>query len=548
MKSFSIRFLFVFTLLASMLRAVPGTPVAAPATAYAYALKDNWALKGSLPENALIISLQGLANTDAATLYLDYPESWEFHEFSIVKGFYQTRYGMKFTQLASLDAALDALGHFAKGYVVWDQHARTSINVAFTAAGIMRGVVVDESLIPLVEKHGLKKLADFRGQFVGQSDVQIYQWAYDRYWKDCSRDMLIWMGGRFDGVMEPGIADMGIATHAFFTDLSADPRAKEEYAMHKLLLSQMKPLSYVFGWHSYKKDSEGQWVGLTSSYGLKVIGLNTFPNLTFVSQIGFTPDFKLTNNNHVTRDTKLTAKPKLYVCLVQTDSMGLGAWNEPERGEFPYNWGLGVDGMRWMPAITQMFTQDRKPNDYFIGGQSGYMYPITTPAKYFPGLMKEMREMMAAADESVVGIMDHSLHYEPVGYFDVPKRTVDLYYANVPDAIGFINGYAAAHTYDLRNGQAFMSYDYYMDEKRSEADVVADLDELIRMNPKRPYYLLIDVREWNSIKRIKSIMDALEEKPEIVPVDTFLKLAASNKTYQTRYRTSQPGDLDEHQQ
>ena len=123
---------------------------------------------------------------------------------------------------------------------------------------------------------------------------------------------------------------------------------------------------------------------------------------------------------------------------------------------------------------------------------------------------------------------------------DLPKATVDQYFAHAPDVIGFINGYAAAHTFDVRNGQAFMSYDYYLDQNRLEADVVADLDELMRLNPKRPYYLLIHVRETNSIKRVMSILAQLAERPEVVPLDTFLKLAASNPTFKVRYKDERP--------
>ena len=53
--------------------------------------------------------------------------------------------------------------------------------VALTAAGVLRAAVVDESLIPLAEKHGLKPLADFRGVFAGMNDVQINRWALDRF-------------------------------------------------------------------------------------------------------------------------------------------------------------------------------------------------------------------------------------------------------------------------------------------------------------------------------------------------------------------------------
>jgi hypothetical protein len=518
-------------------RAVPGIPGPAPKTAYSIAVRDDWTIGGGLPSNALILSIQGLANTDAPRLYIDYPASWHFHDFSPVKKLYTDKYGMTFAQLDGPGAALKALGGFARGYVVWDTKVRTSLDVAFTAAGVLRAVVVDADLIPLAEASGLRPLADFRGLFEGQTDTQIFQWAYDKYWKDCSRDFLVWMGGVGGDAMEPGVADLAIAMHAFVADLSADPKDASEFAFHRKILAQMKPGSFIFGWHSYPKDTEGQWVTLTSGYGLKVIGLNTFPNGTFLSQIGFSPGFRFTNNNHVTRDQKVVAQDKVYITLEQSDAMGIGAWVEPARGSIPYDWDVGIDGMRWYPAIIEMFAQDKTANDYFVGGQSGYMYPVAIPADRFPGLMKEMNEGMAACDEHVVGIMDHTRRGTPVpvGYFDLPKRTVDEYYQYAPDAIGFVNGYAAAHTYDLRNGQAFMSYDYYLDEHRSPDDVVADLNELMRLNPKRPYYLLIHVRESNSIERVKAIIRRLDEHPEVVHLDTFLKLAASKKTFKTRF-------------
>jgi hypothetical protein len=348
------------------------------------------------------------------------------------------------------------------------------------------------------------------------------------------------MGGVAGNSMEPGVADLAIAFGAFVTDLSANPKDVEEIAFHKRLLAQLKPTAWIMGWHSYAKDTEGQWVTLTSGFGIKVIGLNSFPNGTFMSQVGFSPGFKLTNNNHVTRQDTLTAEKKVYICLVQSDSMGIGAWTEPERGQIPYNWEVGVDGAKWYPAAMEMFTKDKTPNDYFIGGQSGYMYPAAVPADRFPGLMQEMNALMPLMDQHTVGIMDHTDRGIPIGYFDLPKRVVDEYYAGAPGVIGFINGYAAAHTFDLRNGQALMSYDYYLDEHRPVASAIADLDELARLNPVRPYFMLVHVRESNSIKRVISIVNGLEEKPELVPLDTFLKLAAGSPTFKVRYKDERP--------
>lgn len=543
MKTFFRSSLFVLLLAglgAPELHAIPGVPGPAPKDAYVIPVENNWELSGKLPLQLMYINLQGLANTDTPRVFIEYPPEWHFHDFIPVLNFYRDHYGIKFTRLETPDAVLDALGSYAKGYVVWDQNVRASINVALTYAGIHRGVVVDESLIPLVEKHGLKPLADFRGQFEGQSDIQIYQWAYDHYWDQCSRDYLIWMGGVAGKVMEPGVADLAIATHAFVTDLSANPKDTEELALHRKLLSQMKPTAWIIGWHSYAKDTEGQWVTLTSSYGLKVMGLNTFPNATFMSQIDFSPEFKFTNNNHVTRDEVVHPADKVYLCLVQSDSMGIGAWTEPERGQIPYNWEVGVDGAQWFPAALEMFARNKTPNDFFIGGQSGYMYPMAVPHDRFPGLMEEMNERMAKLQMHTVTIMDHTDRGIPIGYFDLTKQTVDEYYANVPKAIGFINGYAAAHTFDVRNGQAFMSYDYYVDQNRPVEDVVADLDELMRLNPKRPYFMLVHVRESNSIKRMMEIISRLREKPELLPLDTFLKYAAAKPTFQVRYKDEHP--------
>ena len=68
------------------------------------------------------------------------------------------------------------------------------------------------------------------------------------------------------------------------------------------------------------------------------------------------------------------------------------------------------------------------------------------------------------------------------------------------------------------------------------------------LNPKRPYYLLMHVRQWSDIKRVKRILDQLGPEFELVPLDIFLKLAGNKPTFQTRYLDSngvlkyQPGD------
>ena len=316
--------------------------------------------------------------------------------------------------------------------------------------------------------------------------------------------------------------------------------------MLKHLLGQQNPASTVIGWHSYAKDTEGQHTTLTGNFGLKMEGLHNLPNVSFTCQIPLSPDFTFTNNHNVARDEELTAEKKVYIAALATDSMGIGTWTKPGRGEIPYGWQVLMGWLRLNPVALQFFYEDKSPNDYFVGGLSGpgYMYPKSIPADKFPPLMKDARDLMAALDLRVMEIMDYSEGNRHVGNTDLPKELVDRYYQEFPDVIGFINGYGAARTFDLRDGVPFLSYDYYLDVQRPEVDAAADLEELIQLNPKRPYFLLMHVRESNTIEKVKNILGRLSEEAEVVPLDVFLKLAASNKTYQTRFQ--EPDDPIDH--
>jgi hypothetical protein len=542
----SLVLLLTGLLLPAVTRAQPIPPkvAKAPAEATIIPLSENWRMDGDIPVHALLISLQGLANRDYPRVYLEYPKDWQWEIVRPLEGFLEKRHGIKFDRLGQddADAALARFAKYAKGYVVWDRKVRTSLIVAFTISGVEDALVVSEDLIPLAEKHGLKKIADLRGRFEGQPDFKIYQWAYDHYWAKCSRDYYCLLGGHAGPEMQPGIADFGVMQRAFFSDLSAHPKDPEELALERKILSQQHPASIVVGWHSYGKDTEGQHTSLVGNYGLKMEGLHNLPNISFTCQIPLTPDFKFINNHHVAPDAKLHAEKKVYVCAVATDSMGIGAWTKPGRGRIPYTWQVTMNWAWMNPPALQFFYEDRTPNDYFIAGLGGpgYMYPKTIPAEKFPALMKDARTLMTQLDLRAMELMDYSEGNRQVGNTDLPKEVVDRYYREFPDVIGFINGYGTARTYDLRDGKPLISYDYYLDVNRSVKDAAADLEELIQLNPARPYFMLLHIRERNTVEKVTEILHSLTEPVEVVPLDVFLKLAADAKTYQTHYK--QPDD------
>lgn len=500
---------------------------------------DDWQVMGGLPAKALIISLQGLANREKPQLYIVHPKDFQWKITRQLFDFYQTRYGWTFTELHNAAEVLNQFKGYAKGYVVWEQETRTTLNVAFTIAGLEDAVVVTPDLIPLVEQAGLKKIDDLRGRYTGQIDLEIYRDAYHRYFQRCNHDAVMLMGGEMGQRLVPAMADIGVAQRMFFQALAANPDYKvpEEVKLVQQIYSEMNRDGYVFGWHAYSKDTEEQHVTLTSTYGLKMEGLYNLPNLSFNCHFTVTPGFTFKNQHSVAPDARLQAGNKVYIAYVESDQMGIGKWVSGDRGKIPLAWQVPMDWVLFSPAALQYYYETMTPKDYIVAGLSGpsYMYPKHLPKEDFGMLMAEARVFMKTLDLQVMEILDNSAADGNVGNTDLPPAIVDRYYQEFPDAIGFINGYGPSNTRDLRHGVPMISYDLYIDPKRDRKEVLADINEMITANPKRPYFLLIHVRESNDVASLVAMVPHLKGDVELVPVDKFMKLAASAKTYTTSY-------------
>lgn len=498
---------------------------------------DDWEIGSKLPEQACLISLQGIVNENAARLYLTFGPEYPFNYTEDLRTWLEKRRHFTFTRLATLEDAIRTYKDDLKGYIVWDKNVRTSLIVAYTLAGLEKGIVVSEDLIPLAEKYGLKCIDDYRGRFTGQSDAQIYAWAKEKYWARCSRDVIVWLGGVHGTQLMPAAADFGILNKGFCSDLSARRTDTEEYELAKSLLAEMKPLSQAWGWHSYKKDMEEEMISLVSSYAMTSDGLNTMPNTSFLVHVPTSPGFKFRNHHNVEPGRKYAPEKKVYLALIQTDGLGIGAWLKPGRGSIPYAWEVTMKFINLSPAMLEYYYDQATPNDYFIGSLSGssYCYPKAFPKEWFPKEVAKARELMEKLDLRVFEIMDYAGQATEAAENNLPRDIVGMYYANMPDAIGFVNGYYASNTFTVRDGRPFLSYDYYLPATKSEAEAVADLQELAKINDARPYFLLVHVRENSDVARVKSICDQLGDGFEIVPLDVFMKMAGENPTYRERY-------------
>jgi hypothetical protein len=496
-------------------------------------LGENWELDGDLPLHAALVSLQGVVNRNEPRLYFIYPGDWDFKFTRPVFEFLRNSKGFEFRGLTGLDEALRHFSDQLNGFVIWDPGVRTSLIVAYTIAGLENALVVTEAQLASVQAQGMQEICDLRDVFVGMTDAQIYQWAFERYWDRCSRDYVVWLGGEHGKVMKPGVADWGMYKRAFFTDLSARPGDTEEYALANKLLAGQNPQSYVFGWHSYRKDTEGEHVTLTSSHGLRMEGLHTLPNMSFSSQIPVSPGFEFKNNHTVRDGDECPAANKVYVACIQTDCLGIGAWTEPGRGEIPYSWEVTMNWVWLAPAMMEFFYSQATPEDYFIGALSGpgYMYPGAVPPDILPGHIADAYKLMQKLDLRVFEIMDFSRIRQDGGTPDLSPEIVKEYYAGMPGAIGFVNGYFPAHTFTVENGVPLVSFDYYLSPTRPEEEAEGDIRELAVVNEKRPYFLLIHVRNFSDIRRVVRILDRLPDEFEVIPLDRFLKMAGENWTF-----------------
>jgi hypothetical protein len=506
----------------------------------------DWEARGDLPRQALLISLQGIANKHGANVYLVYPPEHQHPGSAAILEFDRKRHGLMTRSITSIDEAVTLYQKYLKGCVVWDTAVTTSLMVSFTVAGLEDALVVTEAQLPLMESLGIKPVADFRAKFRGKTDLEVFQWAYDQYWAKCSRDYLVYLGEHCRGLkggpgMRPAVADFAIAHRAFCTDLSTMPAAGGEYALANRIFSEMHPYAYIFGWHSYCKDKEEEHITLMSRYALVVAeGLASVPNLSFHGALPVSPDFQFKQKGKFNPNPGI--EKKVYLALIESDGLGIGSWLKSGRGNIPYGWEMNEEYFGVAPSLLQYYYETATPNDHFIGSLSGpgYFYPKAYPRDKLPGVLRIEDTLMRKLDLHVFAIMDFSEGDHVVGNADLPKRVVDAYFENIPSAMGFLNGYGPANTFDHRNGRALLSYDYYVDKQKTAAEVAEDLRELARINPARPYFLPVHVREDNDVQRMIDVIKQLGEEFEVVSPEEFMIMAGKQPTMTVRYLDEKP--------
>ncbi|MCK5740377.1 hypothetical protein KAH55_14405, partial [bacterium] len=239
-----------------LLVAVPASQAKVAEVVAVLDISGDWMAESDLSWQAMAISMQGHANRDMGNIYLLYPRDYKHPGTHTVLEYYQNERDIKTQTYDSADDLVRDYAQDLKKCVVWDRNVLTTLRLAFTVAGLEDALIVSDRQLPLAKELGLEIVADFRDQFTGKTDAEIYEWAIAEYWGQCSRDYLLYLGewcrvgpDNKPG-MKPGIGDFGIIQGAFFTDLSTSPADPDEYVLADKLHREMNDYAYMFGWHS----------------------------------------------------------------------------------------------------------------------------------------------------------------------------------------------------------------------------------------------------------------------------------------------------------
>ena len=217
-------------------------------------------------------------------------------------------------------------------------------------------------LAPLLQAQGFSALKDFTGVFDNKTDLEAYQTLFEQWGNTTSKNVSVWTGGpcgdtsvlRRMAATSPfsltvsvpavlvaacpdsfkaSIVDYGVSHGAFHLSVSTAPDDASDFAFADTVMGAQDPVTMVLGWHRYCQDEERTYTTMASRHALRVEGLHSQPNLSFESRVPATPDYKFQQHHHVSPGQ---APPQpadvVYLSAVQTDGLGLGAWDRPGRG------------------------------------------------------------------------------------------------------------------------------------------------------------------------------------------------------------------------
>jgi hypothetical protein len=243
-----------------------------------------------------------------------------------------------------------------------------SVNVATTLAGLLEGIIVEESIEPAIQKLGLRRLADVRGK--------DQKWCFENYRAQCSR--------RWVHIVDPKaphLRAMAVASRSLCI-YGVTPFTEE-------VLRWLEPNAPVIGWNA---GDEYHMTSQFSRVGHYHTASNWCMNLpvTGVVEAGEHVPWKELdiNRNCSTDPLELEwGRDTHYTAFVNSDGDNVqwymgdfltskNFWASPDRTTFPMGWTAPVTNLSQIavPALSYM-ADTMSHNDQVVSFAAGYFYP-----------------------------------------------------------------------------------------------------------------------------------------------------------------------------
>lgn len=237
-----------------------------------------------------------------------------------------------------------------------------SVNVATSLAGILNGIIVDETLENKAISHGLTLLMDVRDK--------TQQWCFETYKDQFNRQIAC--------TQDPKkfyIRDLAIAQKAFTVYGDSEPTPA--------VMKWLKPLSPILGWNG---GDEFITTNLSSKYGHIQTATDWCMNLPILmakTENANIPEIKSFNPNKIDWNDSRSG-----VSFVSSDGDNVqwyeanffrsnkSYWGNPKRGQIPFGWSCCFDQlMQLCPQAINYAIETQSPNDGFIEWGGGYYFP-----------------------------------------------------------------------------------------------------------------------------------------------------------------------------
>jgi hypothetical protein len=239
-----------------------------------------------------------------------------------------------------------------------------SVNVATSLAGLLDGIIVDESIEGEAKQHGLKLLMDVRGK--------TQAWCFETYHDRFSRRMLYTQDPR-----KPNVRDLAIAQKILTVFGYAEPVPTA--------MKWLEPLSPILGWNGADEFKTTQMSTLWGHLQTATDWGVNLPVLMAGTESAEPP--KVRSFDPRTFDWK---DRRSAVSFVSSDGDNVGTyegsffrgsegksyWGNPERGKIPFGWSCCFAHLAQLcPEAIEYAAATQSPNDWFMEWGGGYYYP-----------------------------------------------------------------------------------------------------------------------------------------------------------------------------